>query len=310
MALNRSIKDAAKGVIHIVFRLGQRLGFDLLPRHFYSEIPDITKLSHQREWRRPFSMACIAGTSIADQCDALQTICPDHITAHLAERDVHDEACRRNGEKGFGPIEAECLYAFVRTYKPEQIFQVGCGVSTAVCLIAASDAGYTPDIVCVEPYPTRFLTAAANAGEIRLLQTAAQDLTPETIDDLGSRTLFFVDSSHTLGPAGEVTRIILEMLPRLKKGAHVHFHDIRFPYDYDRRLLSQALFFQHESPLLHAFLACNERFRVMVSMSMLHYESPATLKQCFPRYMPAGNEDGLETTAGHFPSSLYAQVVA
>jgi hypothetical protein len=159
--------------------------------------------------------------------------------------------------------------------------------------------------VCVEPYPTRFLTAAASAGEIRLLQTAAQDFMPRTIDDLGSQTLFFVDSSHTLGPAGEMTRISLEMLPRLKKGAHVHFHDIRFPYDYGCRLLSQALFFQHESLLLHAFFAYNERFRVMASMSMLHDESPAALKQCFPRYVPAGNEDGHETTAGHFPSSLY-----
>ncbi len=310
MYVLRSFKDIGKRFCHKLFLVGQRLGIDVLPRHFYSEIPDIRKLSRQREWRRPFSMACIAGTSIVDQCDALQTICPDHITAHLAERDVHDEACRRNGEKGFGLIEAECLYAFVRTHKPDQIFQIGCGVSTAVCLIAARDVRYAPDIVCVEPYPTRFLMAAANAGEIRLLQTAAQDLMPETIDRLGSRTLFFVDSSHTLGPAGEVTRIILEMLPRLKKGAYVHFHDIRFPYDYDRRLLSQALFFQHESSLLHAFFACNERFRVMVSMSMLHYESPAALSRCFPRYVPAGNEDGLETTAGHFPSSLYAQVVA
>jgi hypothetical protein len=310
MGFLRSFKDAGKKFCHKLFLFGQRLGLDLLPRHFYSEIPDIEKLSKQREWRRPFSMASIAGTSVADQCDALRMMCPDHVTAHLAERDVHEEACRRNGEKGFGAIEAECLYAFVQTHKPEQIFQVGCGVSTAVCLIAAREAGYTPDIVCVEPYPTAFLTAAANAGEIRLLRTPAQDLMPETLSELRSRTLFFVDSSHTLGPAGEVTRIILEMLPLLKKGAYVHFHDIRFPYDYDRRLLSQALFFQHESPLLHAFLAYNERFRVMVSMSMLHYEAPAVLKQCFPRYVPAGNEDGLETTAGHFPSSLYARVVA
>src|SRR5215472_187954 len=104
----------------------------------------------------------------------------------------------------------------------------------------------------------------------------AQSVDLATIDELGPDSLFFVDSTHSLGPGGEVSRIILEMLPRLKPGASVHFHDITFPYDYARDVL-ETLFFGHESVLLHAFLAFNSRFRVLAALSLLHYAAPERL---------------------------------
>jgi len=70
---------------------------------------------------------------------------------------------------------------------------------------------------------------------------------------LAAGDLFFVDSTHTLGPAGEATRIILEFLPRLRKDVLIHFHDIVFPYDYTPDILDGAMFFPHES-------ACSTRF--------------------------------------------------
>jgi len=117
-----------------------------------------------------------------------------------------------------------------------------------------------------------------------------------------------VDSSHTLGPAGEVSRIVLEMLPRLKASSWVHFHDIKFPYDYDRHILDSALFFSHESALLHAFLVYNNRFRILASLSMLHYIRPETLVKYLPNYKPARNDEGLNNDGGHFPSSIYLGV--
>ena len=117
------------------------------------------------------------------------------------------------------------------TKRPKQIFQIGCGVSTAVCLLAAEYAGYTPEVICVEPYPTNYLVQEANQGRITLIRQKAQLLDLKVVETLNNNILFFVDSTHTLGPTGEVSRIILEMLPRLKAGALVHFHDIKFPYD-------------------------------------------------------------------------------
>ena len=145
-------------------------------------------------------------------------------------------------------------------------------------------------------------------GVARLIRSGAQALDMSAIDALGNDGLFFVDSSHALGPAGEVSRIILEMLPRLKSGGRVHFHDILFPFDYTRNILASGLFFPHESVLLHGFLAFNARFSILASCSMLHYGSRQKLQELLPNYSPAPDDHGLGAGKGDFPSSIYIQV--
>lgn len=304
------IKTSAKQFLRRMFEHGQRLGLDVLPRHFYSEIPDIRYLRAATHWRAPFSMSGVAGAEIASQMEFVQACCARPLIEQITTARIHAEACRSNCAEGFGAVEADFLYALVATRRPKQIFQIGCGVSTAVCLQAAEYAGYAPQVICVEPYPTPYLVQEAKRGSITLIEEMAQTLSLSVVDALDADALFFVDSSHTLGPAGEVSRIVLEMLPRLKAGACVHFHDITFPYDYSRHVLDSALFFQHESVLLHAFLAFNSRFRLLAALSMLHYAAPQKLAECLPNYRPAANDGGLNAGKGHFPSSAYLQVVA
>jgi hypothetical protein len=310
MSVKRRIKNASKKALRGLFELGQRVGFDALPRHFYSEIPDIRQLKASSEWKAPYSMTGVAGAEIPSQLDFVKQCCTAESIAGIGRQNIFQLASQSNGEEGFGVIEADFLYAFVATQRPRQIFQIGCGVSTAVCLLAAHDAGYTPAVICVEPYPTDYLLREAEQNRITLIPQKAQAVDLQRIEALGDDLLFFVDSSHTLGPAGEVTRIVLEMLPRLKAGAWVHFHDIWFPYDYSRDILNGSLFFWHESPLLHAFLAYNSRFRLAASLSMLHYASPQSLAQYLPNYKPAQSVDGLSAGDGHYPCSAYLKVVA
>jgi hypothetical protein len=310
MSVKRRIKNASKRALRILFELGQRTGFDALPRHFYSEIPDIRQLKTSEDWKAPYSMIGVAGADIQGQLDFIKKCCTADTIAAMTRQNIHQTASRSNGEEGFGVIEADFLYAFVATKRPRQIFQIGCGVSTAVCLLAAQDVGYTPEVICVEPYPTDYLLREAEQRRITLVPQKAQALDLHAIEALGDDLLFFVDSSHTLGPAGEVTRIILEMLPRLKAGARVHLHDIWFPYDYSRDILNGALFFWHETALLHGFLTYNSRFRLAASLSMLHYACPQSLAQCLPNYKPAKSDAGLSAGDGHYPCSAYLKVVA
>jgi hypothetical protein len=309
MALKRRLKDFSKSAMRKLFELGQRLGFDALPRHFYSEIPNIRQLRRTAQWRRPYSMIGVEGADALSQIAFVRECCTPAIVERLGNSRVHEQASQRNGESGFGVIEADFLFAFVAAKKPKQIFQIGCGVSTAVCLLAADHAGYVPEIICVEPYPTYFLVGEALQGRIKLLQEKAEMLDLGIIESLGDDLLFFVDSSHTLGPAGEVTRIVLEMLPRLKPGAWVHFHDIWFPYDYPPDILDTTLFFWHESALLHAFLTHNSRFRIAASLSILHYAQPEQLRDCLPNYARRESDDGLAKGEGHFPASTYLRVI-
>ena len=50
--------------------------------------------------------------------------------------------------------------------------------------------------------------------------------------DVVDRDILFIDSTHAVKPGSEVNRLILDILPRLKSGVCVHFHDIYFSYDY------------------------------------------------------------------------------
>jgi methyltransferase family protein len=303
-ALKKRFKKTLKQNLRRSFELGQRFGVDILPRHFYSEIPDIRVLRSTTAWRAPRSMHGILGDIEAqlrwvDQCTARYR---DNIRGFH----VHENAVRMNGsDEGYGQVEADFLYCFVRSIRPQKILQIGCGVSTAICLTAAADEGYTPQITCIEPYPTEFLKREHEAGTLLLLPSRVEETGLELVPSLKSGDLFFVDSSHTLAPAGEVNLIVLEALSRISSGVYAHFHDIHFPYDYSPDILSSALFFQHETALLYAFLLMNDRFEIAASLSMLHHMKADDLVRCFPDMQPREFDEGISRSTGHYPSSVF-----
>ncbi len=299
--LKRRLKDRARRGLRQMFEAGQRLGIDVLPRHFYSQVPDIRALRADRTWSQPRSMVGVQGIEPSEQFDFVETCCSAEVVAPLRGRDVYAWACETNGEPGFGLPDAEFLYGFIRTIRPRRIVQVGCGVSTAVILHAAQDTAYRPEIVCVEPYPTEFLERSARDGRITLVRQRAQDVPQEVLTDLGDEGFLFVDSTHTVKPGSEVNRLILEILPRLAAGDWVHFHDIYFPYDYQRGLIDDELFFSNESVLLHALLINNPALAVRASLSMLHYTDPGRLAPIAARLPPGPRRRRPPRRPGTFP---------
>ncbi|HEY3394450.1 MAG TPA: hypothetical protein VGK58_17180, partial [Lacipirellulaceae bacterium] len=63
------------------------------------------------------------------------------------------------------------------------------------------------------------------------------------------------------------------------------------------------------TPLLQAFLCGNERFAVRASLSLLHHERQDALRELFPRYRPMQIDRGVRTQHGHYPNSIYLEVV-
>jgi hypothetical protein len=309
--MSRRLRNLGKGSLHRLFEVGQRVGVDVLPRHFYSSVPDLRALQGSAHWRRALTMVGVDGADPDRQLEFVAECCTEAICRRLARGDIASHAIHANGEPGFGPVEADFLYAFVASKRPKKVVQVGSGMSTAVILLAAREHELPIEVVCVEPYPNKFLTTTARSGAIRLIPEKAQLVALEEFLALGEGDLFFVDSTHTVQPGSEVNRIILEVLPRLPAGVHVHFHDITFPYDYTRGLLTGDFFFPGESTLLHAFLVNNARVSVSASLSMLHYQRPTELRRFLPNYVPRPSSDGLDVPGeeGHFPSSAYLHVV-
>ncbi|MGH9586451.1 MAG: class I SAM-dependent methyltransferase [Acidobacteriaceae bacterium] len=304
LSVKSQLKILRNRIFRNIFEVGQHFRVDILPRHFYSEIPDLRLLKNTTHWKAPRSFFGIR-SNIDDQV-AWVDQCTRDFRSDLKDFRIHTSAIKMNGSsEGFGAVEADFLYCFIRANRPNQIVQIGCGVSTAVCLLAAQDARYHPQITCIEPYPSNFLRQEAQAGRIQLVPGKLQEVGHEYASNLKSGDLFFVDSSHTLAPAGEVNIIILEMLPRLAPGTYAHFHDIHFPYDYSTDTLSTALFFSHETALLYAFLTMNDRFEIAASLAMLHHQRINELVRFFPDMKPRIFDEGLTTHSGHYPSSIY-----
>ncbi|MEC9372782.1 MAG: hypothetical protein VYC34_03025, partial [Planctomycetota bacterium] len=125
------IKHRLAGMARTVNEIGQRVGVNITPHHFYSEIPDYRHLKSSDYWRKPWSMVGVDGADVDAQLRFLEPICRPY-RDRLAEIDVHKIGCERNGEAGYGNAEAMTLYCMMRSLKPPRVVQVGCGVSTAV----------------------------------------------------------------------------------------------------------------------------------------------------------------------------------
>lgn len=100
--------------------------------------------------------------------------------------------------------------------------------------------------------------------------------------------ILFVDSSHTVRIGGDVNFLILEVLPRIKPGVLVHFHDIPIPYEYAEVYYTnpRARMFWTESYLLQAFLALNSSYEVLLAMNYIMTDYPDDFRSAFPHYDP------------------------
>src|SRR5262249_39453403 len=65
----RRAKELAKRGLRGLFEVGQRWGFDLLPRHFYSQVPHIRELRADPSWKQSRSLIGVRGIELAAQFD-------------------------------------------------------------------------------------------------------------------------------------------------------------------------------------------------------------------------------------------------
>ena len=174
-------------------------------------------------------MVGVNGVDLESQLAFVRECCSDTLIARQETLRIYECCSTENGQPGYGTIEADFLYCFICSKKPPKIVQIGAGLSTAVILLAAKEAGYTPKVVCIDPFPNRFLRDAHEHRQIELISKKAQLVELDVLTDLQDNGLLFIDSTHTVEPGSEVNYLILEVLPGLPMGSWVHFHDIYFP---------------------------------------------------------------------------------
>lgn len=261
----------------------RRLGFDLVYASYDSPIPDVAALP-PAHFTTPSQMAGIdfdTDTQMAFVEQELGEALTEFGPPVDAEQAGPHHFYLRNGT--YESVDAELLYAIVRRFAPRRIIELGSGFSTLIIRQALEAGGRNSDDVLrtYDPYPSDLL---APAWPVQRL--SAQEVRLDAFAELGEQDLLFVDTSHTVKAGGDVNRIVLEVLPQLRPGVIVHFHDIFLPYPYSQGHLRDAHFWT-EQYLLQAFLSGNADWEVLVGGQAVAQAHPDRLAAAIPSFVPS-----------------------
>lgn len=264
------------------FRAFQAIGLSVTPVHFYFPVPNLNRL-HEKTWPGG------RGESVVDfEIPAqLGRLNEWHRYSDEWNFDQATEDYDFHLNNGFfETVDAEVAYSLVRERKPKRIVEVGGGNSTrllASALRRNAEDGLPGELITIEPEPDSVLRRGF-PGLTRVIQMRVQDMPPEYFEQLEAGDVLFLDSSHVVALGSDVVFEILEILPRLKPGVLVHFHDIFMPAEYPEKFVKQNLCFWGEQYMLQAFLCGNRNFRVVWASSMMQLAYPKILRGVFPRW--------------------------
>ncbi len=252
----KSIRDA----------LGSKLAFK--PGHYYSPICNPDDLA--RHYRAPDDVrgpVDLAGIDIrmAEQ-RALWNSWRDILTEYPFTPEPQPGFRYHSKNRNFDVGDATVLYCMLRHLKPKRMIEVGSGYSSACALDTIErHLGNSVQNCFVEPYPA-LLKSMLKPGDLERLTIVAspvQEVSTGLFEALGDGDILFIDSTHIVKTGSDVVHEIFQILPRLKPGVVVHFHDVHYPFEYPREWVMERNYSWNEVYALRAFLMYNAAFEVM-----------------------------------------------
>jgi predicted O-methyltransferase YrrM len=188
--------------------------------------------------------------------------------------------------------DAFVLSAILQKEKPRRVVEVGSGFSSAVMLDTAGRMPDRPSFTFIEPYPKR-LESVITSGDIAtttILRKRVQEVPLAKFDELEAGDFLFIDSSHVGKVGSDVAFLFLRILPRLKPGVIVHFHDIFYPWSYPIKWMLEGRAW-NESLFVRTLLAGGDRFQVMAFNSFAAHAFPEFFRENVPEFLkdPGGS---------------------
>ena len=162
--------------------------------------------------------------------------------------------------------DAIFLYSIIRHFKPNRIIEIGSGFSSSVMLDTNEHFfNKSINLTFIEPNANR-LKSLLNENDydtIAIIEKFVQDVKIETFEKLNYGDILFIDSTHVVKTGSDVNYILFEILPKLKSGVIIHFHDIFYPFEYPKEWVFMGRNW-NEDYFLRAFLMYNKEFEIML----------------------------------------------
>ena len=164
------------------------------------------------------------------------------------------------------------LYTMIRHLKPKRIIEIGSGFSSAV-MLDTNELFFDKQIslTFIEPYPERLhsLLTPDDQKSVSILQSDVQSVSPDIFDQLRAGDMLFIDSSHIVKTGSDVHFILFEILPLIRQGVYIHFHDIFYPFEYPKEWVFEGRNW-NENYFLRAFLMHNSAYEIRIFSNYIH----------------------------------------
>ena len=258
------------------------------PGHFYSPITAPAEVL--RDWRdpdaqdTPATLADIALT-VADS----QRVWDGWADLLVAPSPALHPALRRRyhaDNRHYATGDALVYSCMLRQLRPARLMEIGSGFSSALALdVIEAEGGTWPSLTFVEPYPALLesLLLPGDRERLRIIDRGVQQVPLEEFDVLESGDILFIDSTHVVKTGSDVVHELTRILPRLKSGVIVHFHDIFWPFEYPRDWAVTRNFSWNEAYALRAFLAFNSAWRILFFADHLRRFGDASVQAMLER---------------------------
>ena len=174
------------------------------------------------------------------------------------ELSVDLRPCWLNGF--FPPSDAIALCGVLYKYRPRVYLEIGSGNSTKFARKFISDFGLKTEIISIDPEPRARVDDLCD----QVIRMPIEGVQYQYFDALQENDILFIDSSHRCLQNSDVTCIFLDILPRLKPGVIVHFHDICWPEDYNDDCAGRLY---NEQYLLGVLLLFGTGYEILYSTS-------------------------------------------
>jgi len=258
------------------------------PGHYYSPVvdPDLIKRSLRNSFdiHQPIFDININSENQLKFLDSLK----DYYN-NLPFEDAPVENLRyyyRNPFFGYG--DAIVLSCLLQQVRPKRIIEVGSGFSSAVIL---DTLDFAPDLqtecLFIEPYTERLESLLQNSDRTRveILNNFVQDVDISLFDRLHENDILFIDSTHVVKTGSDVLYHITKVLPKLRPGVIIHFHDIFYPFEYPKDWVMDDNRSWNEIYFLQAFLMNNNNYEILFFNDYMAKTHAEKIQEEMPEFM-------------------------
>ncbi|MEM7728609.1 MAG: class I SAM-dependent methyltransferase [Pseudomonadota bacterium] len=275
------------------------------PGHFYSPVVDTRSLD-ESVLRSPHDPS-VKGIKV--DAEAMQDFWR-RLLPHMRDADLPRQKTKGRRYYIENPAyregDAYVYQAILRETQPKRIIEIGSGFSSAL-LLDTVDTHFPdrPHMTFIDPYPKllKSMMRRADRNSATIIGQPVQDVDLDIFRTLEAGDILFIDSTHVLKTHSDVYWELAEILPILKRGVLIHFHDMFWPFEYPREWIFQDRRSWNELYAIQFFLMYQDVFEIVFFNQYFAYQHTTQVREEFGAFLDnPGGGLWLRKTGGGNPA--------